>query len=146
MKNNYKLLAAISLFFIAQAMHPQNRTLKTLNTSDPQQIQNSITQPIIFIDAFVVPENARKAFLERMEINRDFIRTLPGFVEDHAYEKTIGDGKFNYITVVKWESEDAVNNAKKEVTSLYVSQNFNIQEFFSKLNITLERATYTEMR
>lgn len=33
---------------------------------------------LVFIDRFVVPNTAKAEFLERMKINRDFIKTLPG--------------------------------------------------------------------
>ncbi len=42
----------------------------------------------IFIDKFLVPENAKQEFIERMNINRSFIKTLNGFNEDAAYERS----------------------------------------------------------
>ena len=41
---------------------------------------------ITFIDTFIVPEQARQAFLNRMSINRNLIKMLPGFAGDHAYD------------------------------------------------------------
>jgi hypothetical protein len=100
---------------------------------------------VIFIDSFIVPEKARQPFLERVAINRSLLKTLPGFIEDHAYEKTTGESRFNYITVATWQNQEAIDNAKKEIISLYAKQNFNMPEFLKNTGITLERAIYREM-
>ena len=56
-------------------------------------------KPLILIDKFIVPLQAREEFVERMSVNRSFIKTLPGFVEDTAYEQTGGEGEFNFVTI-----------------------------------------------
>lgn len=101
---------------------------------------------VTFIDTFIVPEQARQAFLNHMNINRNLIKMLPGFVGDHAYEKTGGDGRFNYITIAVWESEEAVANAKKAVTAQYEKEGFNLPEFIKDNGIILDRAMYSEMK
>lgn len=101
---------------------------------------------IFIIDYFLVPEDAREAFLERVAISRDFLRSLSGFIEDHAYEKIAGEGKFNYVTIATWENEDVLENAKKIVAAEYKKQNFNMPAFLKKYSIAIERAVYTEMQ
>lgn len=82
---------------------------------------------VTFIDTFTIPENAREAFIGRMNKNRDLLKTIPGFIEHHAYEKTSDAGRFNYITIAVWENEDAITNAKKAVDAHYEKENFNLQ-------------------
>lgn len=101
---------------------------------------------VTFIDTFTIPENAREAFIIRMNKNRDLLKTMPGFIEDHAYEKTSGESRFNYVTIATWENEEAITNAKKAINAYYRNENFNLQEFIKQNGITLERALYNEMK
>ena len=104
------------------------------------------TVPILFIDTFTVLDNAKADFLTRVKINRDLLKTLPGFIEDHVYEKTTGDGIFNYITIAVWENEEAIENAKKQIITSYKKSGFDMPEFLKNNNINLQRATYIEMK
>lgn len=101
---------------------------------------------VIFIDTFTIPEKSREAFIFRMNKNRELLKTMHGFIEDHAYEKTAGDSKFNYITIATWENEEAIVNAKKVVAAHYEKESFNLQEFIKKNGIAMERALYSEMK
>ena len=100
----------------------------------------------ILIDRFVVPENSKKEFLRRMKINRAFIKTLPGFVKDSAYQQTNGDGESNFVTIAVWENPDALENAKREVAAEYKKQNFEMPAFLERLNIKIDRAIYQELK
>ena len=99
----------------------------------------------IFIDKFLVPQNAKQEFLERMNINRSFIKTLNGFVEDAAYERTDEDGNLICITIAVWENEDVLKKAKDAVQELYKKQGFNMPEMLERLHITVDRGIYTKM-
>lgn len=101
---------------------------------------------VTFIDTFTIPENAREAFINRMNKNRDLLKTMPGYIEDHAFEKKAGDSRFNYITIATWENEEAIVNAKKAISAHYEKENFNLQEFIKQNGITMERALYNEMK
>jgi predicted ester cyclase len=99
---------------------------------------------ISFIDKFLVPEKARAEFMARVNINRDFIKTLPGFIRDAAYERTDENGDLIFITVAEWQNEDALKNAKEAVQAEYKRQGFNIREMFERLKITMDRGVYKE--
>jgi heme-degrading monooxygenase HmoA len=99
----------------------------------------------IFIDKFLVPQNAKQEFIERMTINRNFIKTLNGFIEDAAYERTDEDGNLICVTTAVWENEDVLKKAKDAVQEEYKKQGFNMLEMLGRLNITIERALYTRM-
>ena len=72
-----------------------------------------------FIDKFFVPAAAITAFRERVLINRNFIKKLPGLIEDAAYEYTDSDGNLICITVALWQNQDALNKAKEAVQTEY---------------------------
>jgi predicted ester cyclase/heme-degrading monooxygenase HmoA len=97
---------------------------------------------IFFIDKFSVPGNAKQEFLTRLTINRTFIRKLPGFIEDAAYERTDEKGNTVYITIAVWEDQEALKNAKTAVNAEYEKQGFNVSEMLERLDITLDRGIY----
>ncbi len=66
-----------------------------------------------FIDSFIIPRAAWKEFAERVTINRSFIKTLPGFIEDAAYTRTDEQGNIHYITVAMWKNEAALKQAER---------------------------------
>jgi len=99
----------------------------------------------IFIDKFLVPAKAKQEFLDRMNINRTFIKTLNGFTEDAAYERTDEDGNLICITIAVWENEDVLKKAKDAVQEEYKKQGFNMPEMLERLHITIDRGLYTKM-
>jgi heme-degrading monooxygenase HmoA len=111
------------------------------NTSPESQNRKASMQQIL-IDKFIVPPDTKAEFLRRMSINRNFIKTLPGFVQDAAYEQTGGDSEFNYVTVAVWENAEAFESARKAVTAEYQKQGFDLKEFLKKSNIKIDRAVY----
>ena len=99
----------------------------------------------IFIDRFIVPQNSKTEFIKRMKINRDLIKTLPGFIEDSVYERNDEQGHVIFVTVATWASEEAIKKAKDAVQAAYRKEGFNIQAMLERLNITMaERGVYTK--
>jgi len=98
-----------------------------------------------FIDKFLVPKAAINEFQERVKINRDFIKTLPGFIEDAAYEYTNNEGNLICVTVALWQSQEALNKAKEAVQEFYKKDGFNPAEMFQRLHITVDRGIYTQI-
>jgi steroid delta-isomerase-like uncharacterized protein len=99
---------------------------------------------INFIDKFLVPANGKQEFMERLKINRDFLKKLPGFIEDAAYERTDENGNLVFITIAVWENEDAIKKAKEAVQAEYKKQGFNMPAMLERLNITMDRGLYKE--
>ncbi|MDH7460349.1 antibiotic biosynthesis monooxygenase [Chitinophagaceae bacterium 26-R-25] len=98
----------------------------------------------IFIDRFTMPVEAKEEFFERVRINRDLIHSLSGFIKDDIYERIDGDILY-VVTTAFWESAAAIENAKNTVMAEYKRQGFNMQEMFSRLNITLDRGIFTKL-
>ncbi len=99
----------------------------------------------ILIDKFVVPQTALGEFMQRMNTSRSFLRSLPGLIEDMAYQQTGEDGNVHVVTLAIWESEEAIRRAKAAVQAEYDRTGFRPAELFARLNIALERGTYQEM-
>ena len=101
---------------------------------------------VSFIDKFFVPAAAINEFYERMSINRNFIKGLPGFIEDEVYEYTDDNGNLICITIANWENREALNKAKETVQAEYKKQRFDPAEMFKRLNIVADRGVYTELK
>ena len=96
------------------------------------------------IDEFYVPKNSIEEFVQRMNYNRNFIKTLPGFLKDDVYKQTSENGDLVIITVASWENIEYLNNAKNSVLSEYKRINFNPAEFYQRLNIKMERGIFNK--
>src|SRR5215471_14566993 len=96
----------------------------------------------VLIDIIVVPEESKAAFLERARQVQSILRDIPGFVEGYIYEQKEGDSRYNFVTTAVWESEEAIENAQKFVTSEFQRLGFNRQETARKLGIETIRSTY----
>jgi steroid delta-isomerase-like uncharacterized protein len=97
-----------------------------------------------FIDKFFVPAAAKKEFYERVRINRRFIKQLPGFIGDAAYEYTDENGNLVFVTVAQWESKEAIGKAKEAVQAEYQKEGFDMPGMLKRLNITIDRGVYTD--
>jgi predicted ester cyclase len=99
-----------------------------------------------FIDKFFVPAAAKNEFLERVHINRTLIKTLPGFIEDAAYEYADNDGNIIFVTVACWENKEALAKAKEIVQAEYKKQGFDMSAMLQRLHITVDRGIYNQVQ
>jgi heme-degrading monooxygenase HmoA len=97
----------------------------------------------IVIDAFIVPDESKPAFLETSRAVQNVLKTLPGFVEGYLYEKTAGNGPYNVVATAAWRDEHAFDNAKKGVPGRLKALGIDPAEKMKALNVRLERAVYT---
>jgi len=101
---------------------------------------------VCFIDKFLVPAVAINEFRERTKINRAFIKKLPGFITDAAYEYTNENGDLVCITVARWANKEALGKAKEAVQAEYQKQGFDPAAFMKSMHITIDRGIYTELQ
>lgn len=97
------------------------------------------------VDKFIVPEPARTEFMAKVKTTHALLKTLPGFIQDMVLEQSAGPGKFNFVTMVEWENEAVVAEARTAVTALHQQMNFNPQELFARMGITADMATYQKV-
>ncbi len=98
-----------------------------------------------FIDKFTIPKSAREEFVQRMNLNRNFIKNLPGFIQDTVYERSDENGNIIALTIAVWENEEAIKKAKEAVQKEYKRIGFNPEEMLTRLNILMDREIYKEM-
>lgn len=98
----------------------------------------------ILIDRFELPKEAKEEFLERVKINRGFIKTIPGFLGDEAYIQE-GNDKIRFVTIATWEDQTSLDNAKTLVFAEYQKQGFVMQDFLKNHSIQIERAIYERL-
>ncbi|HVW62643.1 MAG TPA: ester cyclase [Puia sp.] len=111
---------------------------------DLNQLYNLTSKDQVnFIDKFFVPGAAKAEFYERMRINRTFIRTLPGFIKDEAYEHTDENGNLICVTIAHWANKEAMAKAREVVQAEYKREGFDMPAMLKRLNITMDRAIYT---
>jgi heme-degrading monooxygenase HmoA len=137
MRSLFRQIALLSLALatcgpvIAQKQHSQITQSK--KTGNMQQV---------LIDKITVPANAKDAFAERMNINRNIIRQQPGFVSDEVFEQKDENGNLVVVTVARWQNTELLSKARQTVQAEYARSGFNLQEFCQKLNIKIERGIY----
>ncbi|RYJ40111.1 Antibiotic biosynthesis monooxygenase [Flavobacterium anhuiense] len=132
----------IGIVFLTLFSYRTNAQSTTINSEiEPKK---SETMQQIFIDKFIVPEKSKQEFLERVNINRNLIKHLNGFVNDNAYERIDENGNLIYITIAVWENETVLKSAKEAVQAYYKKEGFNIAEMLTRLNIVMERNIYSE--
>jgi hypothetical protein len=97
------------------------------------------------LDKFVVPEHVRNEFFAKVRKTHEFLRTLPGFLQDFVLEQSSGPGEFNFVTIVEWDSPASIETAKAAVMALHKKMNFNPQEMFAELGVKADLANYAQV-
>ena len=135
---NGKIIRSFALidrlsFFQQKKLLPENLSILQAKASP---------EKVIFIDRFVVPANALNEFRERVKTNRNLIRTIPGFIEDVAFESKDSNDNTIYVTVAEWASKESLLKAKEAVQAAYKKEGFDIAAMLHRLNITLDRQEF----
>lgn len=97
---------------------------------------------VYFVDRFVVPKNAVAAFADRMNYNRDIIKTIPGFIRDEVIISELDNGDLSIMTIAVWLSQEHLDSARNIVQEEYRKIGFDPHKFTKQLNIITERQLY----
>jgi heme-degrading monooxygenase HmoA len=97
------------------------------------------------IDKFNVPSSARKEFVDKVHSTHELLRILPGFIQDNVLEQIGGSGKFNFVTIVIWDSTESMEAARNAVMAKREETGFNPQEMFARLGIKADLANYKQI-
>lgn len=108
--------------------------------------KKEIQEEIYFIDKFSVPRISIMEFKAQMKYNREFIKTLPGYVRGEAFEQYDNEGNLSIITIAAWENSDRLNEAKLAAQAEFKRIGFNPSEFYQRLNIKMERGQYSRLK
>lgn len=132
----------IGIIFLTLFSSKTNAQSAIINSQIETKKSENMKQ--IFIDKFIVPEKSKQEFLQRVNINRNFIKNLNGFIKDEAYERTDEHGNLIFMTIAVSENEAVLKKAKEAVQASYKKEGFDIAEMFTRLNITMDRNIYKE--
>jgi len=70
-----------------------------------------MSDPVILINVFEVPEGDDEQFLASWERSRDVLRKQPGYLSTKLHRSLAPNADFRYINVAQWESADAFRSA-----------------------------------
>ncbi len=132
------------IFLFSTKIYCQTTNPKTEVKMETQSTQKTDSATQYLIDKFFVPANAIKEFTQRMNINRNFIKNRPGFIEDNVYMRTDENGNQIFVTIAVWKNKEAVKKTFQEVQALYKEEGFDMQGFLKRLNIVIDRGVNFE--
>jgi heme-degrading monooxygenase HmoA len=118
----------------------KSKNMKSIQEN--KKVVRNLNEETFLIDKFFVPKGSIQEFVQRLNYNINYIKTLPGFLNDNVYEQTFENGDLIIITVAHWENIDFIENAKKSVFTEFKRINFNPGEFYQRLNIKMERGIF----
>jgi len=96
----------------------------------------------VLIDQFVVPEAAVEEFLRAAHFSANIVKTRPGFVEGYVFKRASGEGRVNVVTTAVWESQAAMEAARKSVAEEFEKVGFKPPEIMKRLGVQIERGVY----
>jgi len=104
-----------------------------------------MSERIYRVDKFAVPIGAREEFVDRARRTHALLKEQPGFLQDFVLEQSSGPGEFNFVTIVEWASQEAVENARAAILALHREMNFNPQEMLARFGIKADVANYKRL-
>src|ERR1700730_15896812 len=104
-----------------------------------------MSERIYRVDKFIVPSGAREEVIEKARRTHGLLQTAPGFLQAFVLEQSSGPGEFNFVTIVEWASQDAVENARAAILALHREMNFNPQEMLARFGIKADVANYKRL-
>jgi predicted ester cyclase len=97
---------------------------------------------VALIDKIVIPRTAVAEVMQQIHIINKFIAGLPGLVSQEAFEQEDIEGNKTLVTTAIWESQAALAHAREQVQAEFQRINLNPQEFFSRLQVKMDRSVY----
>ena len=94
------------------------------------------------IDKFTVPSAARQVFLKTVNETKAFLDGQAGCLQNLVLEVQSGSDRFNFITIVEWDSPAAFEQAKAAMAEARRVSGFNPQDFVAKWGIEADMANY----
>ncbi|MDB5092242.1 MAG: antibiotic biosynthesis monooxygenase [Candidatus Eremiobacteraeota bacterium] len=95
------------------------------------------------IDKFVVPADVLPTLMERVRRSQRLLNAIPGCRQNLVLTQTGNAGEVNLMTLVEWESADAVNAAKAVVQETYAQEGFDPASFLQSLGVRMDVGIYT---
>ena len=116
-----------------------------MNNSQISSENEIESQKIYRIDKFIVPSSARTELLRAITKTHHFLREQPGFNQDFIFEQIINPESSQIVTMVEWENESFVSNAKEKVLTMQRQENYNPKEIIGSNNIKAEFSVFKRL-
>lgn len=97
------------------------------------------------LDTFLIPVQSRNEFMLKVKEINALLKDQPGFFQDFLFERASGHELTQVVTLVEWESAEAMGWARAAVTQLHHASGFKPAEMLSRLGITANFETYTSI-
>ena len=94
------------------------------------------------IDSFAVPQSARAAFMAKVQETQAFLDEQAGCLQNLILEQHSGSDRFNVVTVVQWEHQEAFAYAKAAMMAERRASGFNPEIFLKTLGIDANMSNY----
>ncbi|HSX85542.1 MAG TPA: antibiotic biosynthesis monooxygenase [Cellvibrio sp.] len=94
------------------------------------------------LDKFIVPVGVRDEFLAKVKNTHKLLRDQPGFIQDFLLEQPLPDETVQIATLVEWQDQQSIDNARHAVMAAHKSSGFNAQAFTERLGIKMEMGNY----
>lgn len=104
-------------------------------------LQNGTTH-VYRVDKFIVPTEVRDEFVEKVRATHSVLKQQRGYLHDLILEKSAGDGTFNFVTIVEWESADVMQEAREVVMAMHKATKFDTRTFLQQNGIQADIANY----
>jgi heme oxygenase (mycobilin-producing) len=72
-----------------------------------------MTDPVILINAFEVPDGEADQFITAWEKSRDFMQAQPGYVDTALHQAVAPGAGFQFVNVARWQTADAFRAASQ---------------------------------
>ena len=81
-----------------------------------------MTNQLVLINPFIVPEGKLEESIKYWESHRDFMQKQPGYVSTKLHQAQenqsfLGEAKYQLINIAIWESQEAFNSAAQKMRS-----------------------------
>jgi heme-degrading monooxygenase HmoA len=133
------LLLVIALAGYLSAFAQKSTALKSQG-APPNKGTN---MEIVVIDSFVVPQESKEAFLQRVRQSAEILKKLTGFINGEVYEKKSGDSDVNIVTTAVWRDEEALEHGKNAMAAEYRKMGTNPGEIMKSLGVHSSRSLYS---
>ena len=94
------------------------------------------------LDKFIVPLGVREEFLAKVKSTHQLLRNQSGFIQDFLLEQPLPDEAIQIATLVEWQDQQSIDNARNAVMAAHKSSGFNAQAFTERLGIKVEMGSY----
>lgn len=101
-----------------------------------------IAAPLYRINKFAVPTAARAEFVELVEKTLAMIRSQDGYVKDLFLEQYAGPGRFNFCTMIEFESETYAPKVAAAIAEFDKSLDLDRAALMEKLGVETDSASY----